>query len=111
VAFASSVTAVAADGMARKSTASGVTVTVTPTAPARAEVLQFKVVLDTHSQELTDDLMKTAVLVDASGTRYLPLAWEGAAAGGHHREGMLLFPSIKAASADIELRLERTGEA
>ena len=103
--------AVANEAMVRKSTIYGVTVTITPADLRSMEALKFKVVLDTHSQELSDDLFKTALLVDSAGTRYLPVAWEGAAPGGHHREGVLVFPSIKAASTDIELRLQRTGEA
>ena len=111
VALALSSIAVANEGMVRKSTVTGVTVTITPTDLRSTEPLKFKVVLDTHSQDLSDDLMKTASLVDSVGTRYLPVAWEGAAPGGHHREGVLVFPSINTASTDIELRLQRAGEA
>ena len=111
VALALGSIAIASEGMARKSTVTGVTVTITPMDLGSTETLKFKVVLDTHSQELSDDLIKTALLVDSAGTRYLPVAWEGAAPGGHHREGVLVFPSINAASTDIELRLQRTGEA
>lgn len=111
LALALSSIAIAGEGMARKSTVTGVTVTITPMDLGSTETSRFKVVLDTHSQELSDDLIKTASLVDSAGTRYLPVAWEGAAPGGHHREGVLVFPSINAASTDIELRLQRTGEA
>jgi len=88
----------------------GVTVKVTPkpAAPGATE-WEFAVVLDTHSGELGDDLVKTAVLlVDTSELR--PVAWTGAAPGGHHREGVLKFPAPPQAAGSIELRIERAGE-
>jgi hypothetical protein len=40
---------------------------------------EFKIVLDTHSRDLSDDLMKTAMLVSDAGRSHLPVAWVGAA--------------------------------
>ena len=68
-------------------------------------------VLDTHSQDLSDDLLKTAVLVDAQGGRHAPLAWQGAPPGGHHREGVLRFKGLGALPDAIELQIRRPGEA
>lgn len=95
----------------RTSSAAGVTVTVTPksVAPAAA-TWEFGVVLDTHSQALDDDLVKSAVLVDSLGVRHAPLAWEGAAPGGHHRQGVLRFKGLAALPDAIELQIARPGE-
>jgi hypothetical protein len=90
-----------------KSSASGVTVSVTPIA-IKSDA-EFKVVLDTHSQELNDDLIKTAVLLDATGNRYAASSWTGAQPGGHHREGVLRFSGIRE-TAWLELQISRAGE-
>ena len=96
----------------RTSTSAGVTVKVTPKVlDANAGAWEFAIVLDTHSQELSDDLIKTAVIVNAAGERYSPFAWEGAGPGGHHREGVLKFQAIKPAPRNVELRIHRAGES
>lgn len=104
-------TAGAAELSAQKTAQRGVTVTVTPQnlGPAAA-AWEFKVVLDTHSQDLSDDLAKSTVLVDATGQQHAPVAWKGAPPGGHHREGVLSFVPIKPAPASVELRMQRPGE-
>ena len=95
----------------QKNSQSGVTVDVTPAdLSAGAKTWHFKVVLDTHSQDLNDDLTKTAVLLDRSANSYLPVAWEGAGPGAHHREGVLRFKPIVPRPASIELRIQRAGE-
>src|SRR5688500_2837217 len=92
----------------RTSTAGGVTVKVTPKVLSTgAPVWEFAVVLDTHSQELSDDLVKAAAMVEPGGTRYAPVAWEGAAPGGHHREGVLRFQPIKPTPSSVELQIQR----
>lgn len=95
-----------------RSTASGgVTVKVTPKSfSVGGAPWEFVVVLDTHSQDLTDDIAKSASLVGADGARHSPLGWEGAPSGGHHREGVLRFRPIVPVPATIELQLQRPGE-
>lgn len=105
------VTAAFAQLETRTSTSGGVTVKVTPkTLASDAAAWEFAVVLDTHSQDLSDDLSKTASLAGGSGARRLPTAWEGAAPGGHHREGVLRFQPIRPAPAAVELQIRRQGE-
>lgn len=89
----------------------GVTLKVTPkpAAPGATE-WEFAVVLDTHSANLSDDLVKTAVLL-VDGNEIRPVQWTGAAPGGHHREGVLKFPAPAQVTGAIELRIERPGEA
>lgn len=94
------------------SSAAGVTVRVTPKlVAAGASTWEFAVALDTHSRDLSDDLVKDSVLIDARGTRYPPIAWEGAPPGGHHRSGVLRFKGLPTLPEAIELQIRRAGEA
>lgn len=70
------------------------TIDVTWKNPAEsAGPIAFKVAMDTHSVDLDRiDLGKVAVLRNDQGREVKPEAWD-APAGGHHREGTLLFPS------------------
>ena len=95
----------------RKSAQNGVTVTVTPVEVGRGAQWAFKVALDTHSQDLADDLTKSASLIDTAGARYAPVRWEGAAPGGHHREGLLYFPAMQPVPTVVELEIRRPGES
>jgi hypothetical protein len=95
----------------RTSAMQGVTVKVTPKVlAADARVWEFAVVLDTHSADLSDDLTRTAALIGSDGKRIAPLAWEGAPAGGHHRQGVLRFQPIEPAPGAVELHIQRPGE-
>lgn len=87
-----------------------VTVKVTPRTLEGA-VWEFEVAFDTHSQELKDDLLKSAALMAADGTPVPPLEWKGAPPGGHHRSGVLRFAAPSPAPRVIELRISRAGEA
>ncbi|HXF65206.1 MAG TPA: hypothetical protein VNK67_00715 [Burkholderiales bacterium] len=103
--------AAAAELSTQKSSDRGVTVAVTPQdLSAGAKSWDFKIVLDTHSVELDDDLVKTATLLDEKGTRHAPVKWDGAAPGGHHREGTLRFEPISPQPKSVELRIQRPGE-
>jgi hypothetical protein len=102
----------AAELAAQRSSAAGVTVAVTPqNLTSGAKSWDFKIALDTHSQDLSDDLVKSAVLLDDKGGRHAPIKWEGAGPGGHHRSGTLKFNAISSQPAAIELQIQRPGEA
>lgn len=92
------------------STQSGVTIKATPKS-LTGSVWEFNVVFDTHTQELKDDLLKSAVLIDASGTQTSPIAWKGDPPAGHHREGILRFNPVTPPPASVELRIARPGES
>ena len=82
------------------------TITVTPIElSAQAQEWKFNVIMNTHSVELDQDMIKIATLVDDSGKKHKPLRWEGASAGGHHREGMLIFSSVTPAPRSVELKI------
>lgn len=97
--------------MAQSTSQGGVTVKVTPKGTnGDANALEFQVVLDTHSQDLGDDLVQSAVLV-VNGSEVKALRWTGAAAGGHHREGVLSFPAPAQPVQGLELRIQRPQES
>lgn len=87
---------------------SGVTVKATPRTLAGG-AWEFDIAFDTHSQDLRDDLMKTASLV-AGGKAHTPAGWKGDPPGGHHRKGVLAFDGIEPGVKAIELRIARPGE-
>jgi hypothetical protein len=88
----------------------GVTVKVTPKSLGREQATwDFEVVLDTHSKDLSEDLSRVSMLVDANGAEHAPLAWEGDPAGGHHRQGLLKFKPLPAGTAAITLRIGEVG--
>lgn len=95
---------------ARTSDAGGVKVVVTPKAlSATAKFWEFAIVLDTHTKPLNEDIAKLAVLVDQSGQRYMPAAWQGDPPGGHHRKGVLGFTAPSEMPEAIELQIAKVG--
>lgn len=89
----------------------GVKTTVTPRSiSGTTETWDFDVVLETHTQNLADDLAKVSMLV-ADGKQYAPVAWEGSPPGGHHRKGMLRFAGITPPPAMVVLQIRLAGDA
>ncbi|MBI3980737.1 hypothetical protein HY345_01945 [Candidatus Microgenomates bacterium] len=83
-----------------------VTYKVTPKNFAKsAATWDFDINLDTHTGNLDQDLVDIARLVDDKGNEYKATTWEGAAPGGHHREGVLKFLPITPHPAFIELKI------
>lgn len=112
LAVAAASPAAAAELTTQKSTDRGVTVDVTPqNLSAGASTWDFKVVLDTHSAELNDDLVKATTLIDDKGGRHVPVKWEGDGPVGHHREGTLRFNAIAMRPESVELQILRPGES
>ncbi|MDP3955780.1 MAG: hypothetical protein Q8Q18_00850 [bacterium] len=87
-----------------------VTVTVTPSdLSIESNEWKFDVVLSTHSVELDQDMTEVTVLIDDGGNEYKPLRWEGAPAGGHHREGALIFGPVTPYPQHLELIIRNIG--
>ncbi len=87
-----------------------VTITVAPSDISReSKEWKFNVVMDTHSVELSQDMAKIALLMDDKGKEYKPLRWDGSPAGGHHREGMLVFAPIMPYPQHLELIIKNIG--
>lgn len=74
--------------------AGGLGVEVAPRPWGPGSPVNFVVAFDTHQGSLSFDPLEAAVLEDSLGDRYRPLSWEGAPAGGHHREVTLAFPAV-----------------
>ena len=88
-----------------------VVVSVTPTnISSQAGEWKFDVIMDTHSVELDQDMTKISVLIDDQGKEYKPLRWEGAEAGGHHREGTIIFKQIVPIPKFVEIRISDIGD-
>lgn len=88
----------------------GVTVKATPV-KLEGAVWEFQLVFDTHSQELSDDMMTVATLVGPNGTQVKPTAWNGDPPNGHHRKGVLRFNALTPPPDVIELRIARPKES
>jgi len=72
-----------------------VTVEVTPlNLNSPTEDLEFDVVLNTHSVDLSMDLTTLATLTTDTGVTVQATTWD-APRGGHHVEGRLIFPASK----------------
>jgi hypothetical protein len=94
---------------AQESRGGGVTVKVTPKElAADAREWQFEIVFDTHSVALNHDVVKSAVLLDATGAKHAPVGWVGDPPGGHHRKGVLSFKPL-AAPDEITLQIRDVG--
>lgn len=88
-----------------------VSITVTPLELSpEVKEWKFKVVLDTHSGNLDQDLQKSVSLADDGGNISQPLAWEGAAPGGHHRVGTIVFAAIEPSPDRVELLFRNIGD-
>ncbi|NOH02598.1 MAG: hypothetical protein HND47_11910 [Chloroflexi bacterium] len=79
-----------------------VTVEATPlNLDAPADTLEFDVVLDTHSVDLSMDLAVLATLTTDTGITVQATLWD-APRGGHHVTGKLIFPALKDGKSILE---------
>lgn len=67
--------------------------------------VNFEITLETHSVDLSEDLVQVSTLTDAEGNEYRPVSWEGSPTGGHHREGILRFPASTTGSGPVILKM------
>jgi len=87
-----------------------VSVTVTPIdISPQSKEWKFNIVMDTHSIELDQDMMKVAVLIGDQSKEYKPINWEGPV-GGHHREGIITFNRIIPVPKSVELKISGVGD-
>lgn len=88
-----------------------VKIAVQPENIAKNEVeWNFRIVMDTHSLELIDDLIQASALTSGNGAKYVPFVWEGDPPGGHHREGVLKFKAITPFPSLITLTIRGVGD-
>ena len=64
---------------------------------------EFQIEINTHSVNLDFDLVQISTLYDDIGNEYEPLNWDGSEPGGHHRSGILKFPTINNNAKSIKL--------
>ncbi len=104
--------AAAAELAQQSNSAAGVTVRAKPRdVSAGATALTFEIVLETHSTDLSDDLMSTASLAGPGGAAQRATGWEGDPPGGHHRKGLLRFVPLKPRPDVLVLTIMRPGES
>jgi len=80
-----------------------VRVAVKPVQLAPGQAVKFRVFLNTHSVNLSQDLATVSVLKDDRGLDYKPARWTGSPPGGHHRFGVLEFPALKTGAKSVTL--------
>ncbi|MBK5204589.1 MAG: hypothetical protein JJD98_04020 [Polaromonas sp.] len=104
--------AFATDLASQSSEGLGVTIVIKPVKVlVGAATWSFQVSLSAQDQEVGDDLVRTAYIVNrADKKRLMPSAWVGDAPGGHQRKGVLSFKALKPLPKAIELRIARPGE-
>lgn len=80
-----------------------VRVDVRPVQLTVGQPAKFEVRMNTHSADLVQDMAAASTLKDNHGREYKATSWQGAPPGGHHRSGVLEFPSLADNSESITL--------
>lgn len=88
-----------------------ITVKVSPLPLKYGEEVNFAIVLDTHSVDLTYDLVALSLLEDSRGNEYKAIRWDGPKPGGHHTSGTLVFPPINQKTNMIKLTIKNINNA
>ena len=87
----------AADASAYKTKSNkknSVRVDVRPVQLLSGKPAKFEIRMNTHSGDLSQDLIAVCTLKDNSGREYHPTNWDGSPPGGHHRSGVLEFSEL-----------------
>jgi len=84
----------------------GLTVSATPVDFDADKPVKFGIKFNTHQGSLDFDVTKVSVLEDSNGMIYNAASWDGAAAGGHHREGILAFPKLSGNPSSMSLAIK-----
>lgn len=87
-----------------------VTVEITPALLQEHENAEFDVSFNTHTRDLSMDMLKITTLTDSAGKMFTPLSWDGPAEGGHHISGKLIFPPLADPDAGFTLTLRNIGD-
>ncbi len=80
-----------------------VSVAVTPVALKLGAPLEFDIAMNTHSVDLSNDMLTAVVLRDDAGKEYAPTGWDGPSSGGHHREGKIKFGALTTNTKSVTL--------
>jgi hypothetical protein len=87
----------------KSNTANGVRVEVQPLQLVPGQPAKFEVRMNMHSVDLSQDMITVTTLKDDEGRAYLPTNWEGSPPGGHHRRGILYFPTLEGKPKSLSL--------
>ena len=96
----------AADASAYKTKSNkknSVRVDVRPVQLLPGEPAKFEIRMNTHSGDLSQDLVAVCTLKDNNGREYRPTSWDGSPPGGHHRSGVLEFSELGDGAESITL--------
>ena len=80
-----------------------VRVDVVPVQLVSGKPAQFEVRMNTHSADIGQDMVSVCTLKDDNDREYQPVSWDGSPPGGHHRSGILEFPSIDGNTESVTL--------
>lgn len=69
----------------------------------------FDIAINNHQVSIDNDLVADSELIDDQEKLYKPIAWDGSAPGGHHRNGVLKFNPIYPKPKFIELKIKNIG--
>jgi hypothetical protein len=72
-----------------------VRVEVVPVQLASGKPAKFEVRMNTHSVDLSQDMVAVSRLKDDNGHEYRPQGWTGSPPGSHHRSGVLEFQALE----------------
>ncbi len=71
---------------------------------------KFEIRMNTHSVDLSYDMVAVSTLKDNQGREYQPINWEGSSDESHHRQGILEFPKLETNTASITLVIRKIAE-
>ena len=80
-----------------------VRVDVRPAQLLPGKPVKFEIRMNTHSGDLSQDLVAASTLKDNNGREYHPTGWDGSPVGGHHRSGILEFSELDKGAESITL--------
>lgn len=80
-----------------------VRVDVRPVQLLPGKTAKFEIRMNSHSGDLSQDLIAVCSLKDSSGREYQPTNWDGSPPGGHHRSGVLEFSDLAEGAKSITL--------
>ena len=80
-----------------------VRVDVRPVQLLSGKPAKFEIRMNTHSGDLSQDLIAVCTLIDNSGREYRARGWDGSPPGGHHRSGVLEFSEVAEGAESITL--------
>ena len=92
-----------ADLSAREVVAGAVVISIEPIRIDRSGAV-FRILMDTHSGELSADLAAGSVL-EVDGVEWSNPSWSGDPPGGHHRQGELAFQAAGDAAGSATLSI------